>query len=109
MCLPHTSSIIESKSRQTLWNAFTVFMNGIKYINPCIPSKSLQFSYQKLPYKTFTDKKSLNMPLVVPGINSGGDASKTEEWQNKLVGKKLGEGASDEVVRYSISVQVNKC
>jgi len=31
------------------------------------------------------------MPLVVPGINSGGDASKTEEWQNKLVGKKLGD------------------
>lgn len=37
------------------------------------------------------------MPLVVPGINSGDSASKTEEWQNKLVGKKLGEG-SDEVV-----------
>jgi hypothetical protein len=38
------------------------------------------------------------MPLVVPGINSGGDASKTEEWQNKLVGKKIGEGASDATV-----------
>ncbi|KAK0104796.1 hypothetical protein ONS95_005064 [Cadophora gregata] len=31
------------------------------------------------------------MPLVVPGINSGGEQSKTEEWMNKLVGKKLGE------------------
>ncbi|KAG0649814.1 hypothetical protein D0Z07_3827 [Hyphodiscus hymeniophilus] len=37
------------------------------------------------------------MPLVVPGINSGGDASKTEEWTNKLVGKTLGEGSSNEV------------
>jgi len=33
------------------------------------------------------------MPLVVPGINSGGDNSKTEEWMNKLVGKKIGEGS----------------
>ncbi|TVY25796.1 Uncharacterized protein LHYA1_G004553 [Lachnellula hyalina] len=29
------------------------------------------------------------MPLVVPGINSN-DGSKTEEWTNKLVGKKIG-------------------
>ncbi|KUJ08056.1 uncharacterized protein LY89DRAFT_691357 [Mollisia scopiformis] len=35
------------------------------------------------------------MPLVVPGINSGGDNSKTEEWMNKLVGKKLTDGPSD--------------
>ncbi|KAF4614338.1 hypothetical protein G7Y89_g15397 [Cudoniella acicularis] len=35
------------------------------------------------------------MPLVVPGITSKDDtASKTEEWTNKLVGKKIGE-ASD--------------
>ena len=38
-----------------------------------------------------------NMPLVVPDINSGGSASETGKWQNKLVGKKIGEG-SDEVV-----------
>ena len=38
------------------------------------------------------------MPLVVPGINSGGGASKTDEWTNKLVGKRLGDGSSDEVV-----------
>lgn len=31
------------------------------------------------------------MPLVVPGINSQGGDSKTEEWSNKLVGKKLGD------------------
>lgn len=31
------------------------------------------------------------MPLVVPGINSTGEGSKTDEWMNKLVGKKIGE------------------
>ncbi|RSL69682.1 hypothetical protein CEP54_002233 [Fusarium duplospermum] len=37
------------------------------------------------------------MPLVVSGINStSGDA--TEEWQNKLVGKKLSETESNETV-----------
>ncbi|KAM0433316.1 hypothetical protein ACHAPT_004192 [Fusarium lateritium] len=37
------------------------------------------------------------MPLVVPGINStSGD--KAEEWQNKLVGKKLSEEQSNETV-----------
>ncbi|KAM5354468.1 hypothetical protein ACJ41O_001115 [Fusarium nematophilum] len=36
------------------------------------------------------------MPLVVPGINSTtGDA---DEWQNKLVGKKLSDDASSETV-----------
>ena len=33
------------------------------------------------------------MPLVVPGINSGGDNNKTQEWMNKLVGEKIGEGS----------------
>jgi hypothetical protein len=49
--------------------------------------------------KPFTAKQTLKMPLIVPGINSGGDASKTEEWANKLVGKKLGDGFSDATVR----------
>ena len=40
------------------------------------------------------------MPLVVPGVTSNDSASKTEEWSNKLVGKKLGDGASDAVVGY---------
>lgn len=39
-----------------------------------------------------------NMPLVIPGI-TGNSGDKTEEWTNKLVGKKLSEGSSDEVVR----------
>ncbi len=42
------------------------------------------------------------MPLVVPGITSqGGDKSKTEEWSDKLVGKKLGE-SSDAMVFPSV-------
>jgi len=35
------------------------------------------------------------MPLVVPGINSGGGKDKSEEWSNKLVGKKLVDGTPD--------------
>jgi hypothetical protein len=37
------------------------------------------------------------MPLVVPGIMTG-SGDKTEEWTNKLVGKKLSEDQSNEVV-----------
>ena len=44
--------------------------------------------------ETFIQQKPSKMPLVVPGITpQGGDKSKTEEWSNKLVGKKLGEGS----------------
>lgn len=36
------------------------------------------------------------MPMVVPGINSSmGDKS---EWANKLMGKKISDSGSDEVV-----------
>lgn len=42
------------------------------------------------------------MPLVVPGLTStSGD--KTEEWTNKLVGKKLSDDPSNETVRYLVS------
>jgi len=37
------------------------------------------------------------MPLVVPGINSGGD-DKNSQWMNKLMGKKLGDD-HDQTVR----------
>ncbi|KAK2037568.1 hypothetical protein LZ31DRAFT_480825 [Colletotrichum somersetense] len=36
------------------------------------------------------------MPLVVPGINNESSGDKTEEWANKLVGKKLHEEESNE-------------
>lgn len=38
------------------------------------------------------------MPLVIPNQNPNG-SSKTEEWQNKLVGKTLNETTSNETVR----------
>jgi len=44
------------------------------------------------------------MPLVVPGVmTQSGD--KTEEWSNKLVGKKLSDDPSDETVRLPSSNQ----
>jgi hypothetical protein len=46
---------------------------------------------QQNQYIAFHSRNTLKMPLVVPGINSGGDKSKTEEWTEKLVGKKIGE------------------
>jgi hypothetical protein len=98
--LGHTSSgeskAGEEKESNTLY-AFTSFMNNVRFLNP---SNLLKSHRQQI--KSFTTKSNLKMPLVVPGINSGGAASKTDEWTNKLVGKKLGEGSSDEVVRLSI-------
>lgn len=45
-----------------------------------------------------TPSNQSTMPLVVPGLNSTGN--KTEEWQNQLMGKKIGD-ASDHIVRGS--------
>jgi hypothetical protein len=66
-----------------------VFLLLYKHIEP------LLFNLQSLSKKP---QKSPNMPLVVPGINStSGD--KAEEWQNKLIGKKLSDDdASTETV-----------
>lgn len=45
------------------------------------------------------------MPLVVPGINSSmGDKS---EWANKLMGKKISDSGSDELVCLSAPKQQN--
>lgn len=39
------------------------------------------------------------MPLVVPGVTTQQSGDKTEEWMNKLVGKKLSEqDVSNEIV-----------
>ena len=46
-----------------------------------------------------TQKKTPNMPLVVPGVtadNMGGD--KTQEWTSKLAGKTICDGPSSETV-----------
>jgi PUA domain protein len=39
------------------------------------------------------------MPLVVPGLMGNSGDNKTDEWTNKLVGKKLSEQDSNETVR----------
>ncbi|KAK5996680.1 hypothetical protein PT974_02020 [Cladobotryum mycophilum] len=38
------------------------------------------------------------MPLVVPGLMNTNSGDKTEEWQNKLVGKTLSENESNETM-----------
>jgi hypothetical protein len=70
------------------------------FTSPILPT-----TYQTLPYKPFSTRQILNMPLVVPGINSNDVASKTEEWANKLVGKKIGDGASDATVWYGSRIR----
>jgi hypothetical protein len=47
-------------------------------------------------YKFFCTNQILNMPLIDPVTTAAG-GDKNAEWQNKLVGKKLGD-SSDEVV-----------
>jgi len=67
-----------------------------RYSKNYILSSNLQFYFQKLQYRPFNTKSILNMPLVDPVTNSAG-GDKTAQWQNKLVGKKIGE-TSDAVV-----------
>ncbi|CAG8982781.1 hypothetical protein HYALB_00001062 [Hymenoscyphus albidus] len=58
---------------------------------PTQPSLLNRISLQH-PYTPFTTTKTtFKMPLVVPGITSEGGGDKTQEWSNKLVGKKLGD------------------
>lgn len=40
------------------------------------------------------------MPLVVPGINSSLTGDKKNDWLDKLMGKKLSDSTSDEVVQF---------
>lgn len=55
--------------------------------------------YRKPP-KLIIPRTLPNMPLVVPGVTNQSD-NKTEEWSNKLVGKKITEDeTSNEVVSY---------
>lgn len=66
-----------------------------KNFKSCTPRKQailVPAHTHTLQYNLFSTKQPVNMPLVVPGINSN-DGSKTEEWTNKLVGKKIGESS----------------
>ena len=51
-------------------------------------------------YKDIYLSPTTSMPLVVPGINSGGD-DKQAEWMNKLMGKKIGD-ISDSTVSHDL-------
>ena len=69
------------------------------YSNVSRRSRTIQTNIQR----TFTTRSSFNMPLVVPGINSN-DGSKTEEWMNKLVGKKIGETSDSTVCSHGTCI-----
>lgn len=82
-------------------------MLSIKSIKSSITKTKIPQINATFEYNSCTTKRSLTMPLVVPGINSGGD-NKTDEWRKKLVGKKIGDGPSDATVNSSSSQQCRR-
>jgi len=57
----------------------------------------------KKSYPKTHSQSSATMPLVVPGLmTSSSSNNKQEDWMNKLIGKKITDGASNEVVRIFI-------
>jgi hypothetical protein len=72
---------------------------------PFKSSKIATFIILALPKLPFTSIASFKMPLILPGMNSGEDNSKTTEWSNKLVGKKLGDGPSNATVGNQLQCQ----
>lgn len=58
----------------------------------------IHFSINRPRNLQFYSQTSAKMPLVVPGITSNNASSKTDDWLNKLAGKKLGD-TSDATVR----------
>jgi len=92
----------ESRQTKGLRIFLVHLMFSIKSIRPTFLRRHLnQNSTHTLQINTFSTKQNLKMPLVVPGINSTGEGSKTDEWMNKLVGKKIGE-TSDATVCHII-------
>lgn len=71
-----------------------------KHILRLTSTRSLKIhrSFPQLQPTCFSTNHIPNMPLIDPVTTSGG-GDKTQEWQNKLVGKKLGD-ASNEIVSY---------
>ena len=70
-------------------------MRSIKHFNSLL-TKSRNPITNKLFISTITTtstaKTTPNMPLVDPVTTSAG-GDKTQEWQNKLVGKKIGDSS----------------
>ena len=67
---------------------------------PLFPKRSTNKTHFK-PISQKPRKNTAKMPLVVPGITSN-SGDKTEEWTNKLVGKKLADKPSNETVSTSL-------
>jgi len=80
-----------------------MFLFGPSRSNFLKQTRVLQNQKPKLITKTFKSKQQFNMPLVVPGINSGDGASKTQEWMGKLAGKKLGDSHDATVGTFLLS------
>ena len=100
---PHPTSYVIA--RQGTRNAESLHILRLFSLS-CFPFSQV-LSRQDIRFRSISHKrhfhptKSSEMPLVVPGIiPQGGDKSKTEEWTNKLVGKKLGEGSDATVCRF---------
>jgi hypothetical protein len=57
---------------------------------------SEQYNFEIPEVSVTSPSANTTMPLVVPGITSN-SKDKTQDWSNKLMGKKLGD-SSDEIV-----------
>jgi hypothetical protein len=63
------------------------------------PAFSIQSSLKLLSANQVKSHRlhSINMPLVVPGLQSKGSDDKTNKWMNDLVGKKIGDSSNETV------------
>jgi len=105
------------------WCAYVILdVNQGVQTQPCLPSTTFvsykifkelhslkrlsHFYSKKTHYRPFNTKSILNMPLVDPVTNSAG-GDKTAQWQNKLVGKKIGETSDAVVCLWALGRWVN--
>lgn len=97
----HTCHMPSSMNSTRITRSLTSpFLSKTSQSSSLVPN-TFQTKYHN---STLRATRTDNMPLVVPGINSGGANAKTDEWMNKLVGKKLGEG-SDATVSFGPDCQ----
>lgn len=72
------------------------YNNNISHYNTILPKKIVPHTGAFISRRRFSITRQSAMPLVVPGINS--DMGDKSEWVNKLMGKKISDTGSDEVV-----------
>lgn len=88
--------------RLTRWKPYITLTSRFEYYskhNLHTKSSSITIFENNRPIiaRTYSHSSILNMPLVVPGINSGDGNDQTQNWMQKLMGKKITEtGRSDE-------------